>query len=350
MAKGYDVDLIVSKVHQDLLDKGDIRPFDIPVSTQTIILKDRRASHNIAEIRKYLKSTDSRVVIAMSSNYVFALSLASIGLKKRPQIAYVEHSGIVGLDQETGLDVSAPSQLSARTWISRFINSRFNTIMAVSTGTARGVERINRLQKGKVQVVYNPVIDEVYYRKLSSSPQNPWLINKSLPTFIAAGAHSLIKNHLCLFKAIKLANEITPVRLVLFGKGELTETYKRWIIDNDMSERIMLGGHSSNLPAEINASDGLLVSSNQESFSIVLVEAMASNKQVISTACPYGPPELLQNGKFGTLVPVNDSKALAAAIVNQIKYPKCPAPREAWIPYTLENVVTAYEKALHLLA
>lgn len=348
IAKGYDVDLIVSKVHEDLLKNSEIEPFEVPESTNVITLSDRQARKNIGELRRYLRTTDSQAVISMSSNYTFALALASIGLRKRPQIAYVEHSGYAGLDRATGLDRPAPKLFSLDSLKSWLINRRFDTIMAVSKGTAKGVERVNRLRTDSVNAVYNPVIDKGYYAKLDQQPHHPWLLNKTVPTFVAAGAHCGVKNHICLFNAIKIANEETPVRLVLFGKGDLTDQYHKWINDNGMEQFISIASHSSQLPAELKASDGLLISSNMESFSIVLVEAMAAGVPIISTACPYGPPELLHDGKYGTLVTVNDPEAMAAAIVSQIRQPRLAAPAEAWQPYTLEKVVQAYEKALHL--
>lgn len=346
VAKGYDVDLIVSKVHSDLLAAGDIQPFEIPQKANIRILKDRKARKNISEIRNYLKVSDSRAVISMGTNYTHALAIASIGLLKRPKIAYVEHSGVIGLDRSTGNELPRPSWASIEFLISKFITSRFDTIMAVSKGTAKGVERMNRLSDNSVKIVYNPVIDDLYYQKLSKAPSHKWLINKSIPTFVAAGAHSRIKNHIMLFKAIKMVNQITPARLVLFGKGNLTDEYRTWIESENMSDRISIAEHSDQLPAEINASDGFLISSNMESFSLVLVEAMAANTPIISTNCPYGPPELLANGIFGKLVPIGDSNAMSQAIIDQIMNPSAPASRKAWEKFTLENIVSTYEKAL----
>lgn len=348
VAKGYDVDLIVSKVHSDLLAAGNIKPFEIPQKTNIIILKDRKASKNISEIRNYLKVSDTQAVISMGTNYTHALAIASIGLLNRPKIAYVEHSGIIGLDRSTGNELPRPSWASLEYLRSKFITSRFDTIMAVSKGTARGVERMNRLNDNSVKIVYNPVIDDLYYQKLSMNPSHKWLINKSIPTFVAAGAHSIIKNHIMLFEAIKMVNQRTPVRLVLFGKGNLTEEYKQWIDYNQMSDNISIAEHSAQLPAEIKASDGLIISSNMESFSLVLVEAMAANVPIISTNCPYGPPELLQNGTFGKLVPLGDPNALSQAIIEQIINPLAPAPKKAWEKFTLDNVVKVYEQALNL--
>lgn len=349
VAKGYDVDLIVSKVHQDLLDQGDIEPFAVPQKTNVIILPDRKAKNNIKDIRKYLLKNTPDAIVAMSTNYNFALAFASLRLpkqiRKKCKIAYVEHSSFAGFDMST-MQPSRPAKLSKGWLISKFLNHCFDTIMGVSVGTSHAIEYSMRRKTDSVIPVYNPVIDDYYWKKVQSEPKNPWIINKTMPTIVAAGAHSKFKNHKCLFEAVKLANEKCPVRLVLFGKGRLTDSYQKWIDENGMNDRIMLAGHTSNLPAEIKGATAFIVSSNVESFSVVLVEALAAGTPVISTACPYGPPELLQDGKYGTLVPVNNPQALADAIVEQIRNPRQAAPKEAWQPYTVENVVKAYEKAL----
>lgn len=234
-------------------------------------------------------------------------------------------------------------------FVNKFVISRYDSFMSVSKGSCVLFEKLMGLNVGDVKVVYNPVLDNTYYDKLSKEPYCDWLKNKIMPTMVAAGAFSEIKGHLVLFEAIRIANETTPVRLVLFGKGHLQKNYEKWIAENHMQERILLAGHTSNLPAEIKKSDAFVISSQKESFSVVLVEAMAADILVISTDCPYGPPELLQYGKYGVLVPVGDSKAMAQAIVNQVNNPRKPAPKEAWTPFALEKVVFAYEKAIGLV-
>lgn len=350
VAKGYDVDLVVSKVHQDLLVQGDIKPFEIPDKANVIILPDRRAKNNVKAIRNYLIENTPNAIVAMSSNYNLALAFAALRLPRRIRkkciISYVEHSGLAGIDFNTMRPRRRPRLLSKQWLISKLFNHCYDVIMGVSEGTSRAVEYMMRRKVGSVIPVYNPVIDDIFKIKIESNSKHPWLVNKNIPTIITAGAHSVIKNHMNLFNSVKIANETTPVRLILYGKGALTESYKRWIEENGMSERISLAGHTDNLPAEIKGADAIVVSSNLESFSIVLVEALASKVPVISTACPYGPPELLQDGKYGALVPVNDAEALANAIVEQIQNPRPAAPREAWEKFTVENVVKEYEKAL----
>ena len=59
----------------------------------------------------------------------------------------------------------------------------------------------------------------------------------------------------------------------------------------------------------------LVVSSRHEGFGAVIVEALAAGCPVISTDCPFGPAEILQNGRFGRLTPVGDAAAMAQAML-----------------------------------
>jgi glycosyltransferase involved in cell wall biosynthesis len=64
-----------------------------------------------------------------------------------------------------------------------------------------------------------------------------------------------------------------------------------------------------------------VLSSRWEGFGMVLVEAMALGTPVVATDCPSGPAEILENGKWGRLVPVGDETSLARAIVLALSGP-----------------------------
>jgi len=55
-------------------------------------------------------------------------------------------------------------------------------------------------------------------------------------------------------------------------------------------------------------------SSIYEGLCNAIIEAIACGTPVVSTACPYGPAEILKGGRYGALVPVGDAAAMAAAI------------------------------------
>ena len=65
-----------------------------------------------------------------------------------------------------------------------------------------------------------------------------------------------------------------------------------------------------------------MLTSTHEGFGLVLAEAMAFGVSVVSTDCPGGVREILEDGKYGALVPVGNSKMLAHAIMESLNYPK----------------------------
>jgi glycosyltransferase involved in cell wall biosynthesis len=67
--------------------------------------------------------------------------------------------------------------------------------------------------------------------------------------------------------------------------------------------------------------DMFVMSSAWEGFGNVIVEAMAFGLPIVSTNCNYGPGEILEQGRYGRLVNVADSQALADAIMEESDSP-----------------------------
>jgi len=68
-------------------------------------------------------------------------------------------------------------------------------------------------------------------------------------------------------------------------------------------------------------SDVFLLSSRYEGLPTVLIECLAVGCPVVSTDCPSGPREILSDGEYGTLVPVDDVDGLANAVCDTLADP-----------------------------
>lgn len=94
-------------------------------------------------------------------------------------------------------------------------------------------------------------------------------------------------------------------------RGRLEYLIKELKLENDVS----LLGFVENPYAYMQRSDVFVLSSRWEGFGNVLVEAMACGCPVVSTNCPSGPAEILGNGEYGILVPVEDVEKMAKSII-----------------------------------
>jgi glycosyltransferase involved in cell wall biosynthesis len=61
----------------------------------------------------------------------------------------------------------------------------------------------------------------------------------------------------------------------------------------------------------------------------VLIEALACGRTIVATDAPGGTREILDGGRYGTLVPVGDAEALGAAIAAAIESPADPDAQRA---------------------
>ncbi|HEX9062475.1 MAG TPA: glycosyltransferase, partial [Clostridia bacterium] len=103
-------------------------------------------------------------------------------------------------------------------------------------------------------------------------------------------------------------------RLVIYGEGPDKKRLQELCEKEGVYEAVDFPGAKRDAIKLIAKAQVFVLSSKAEGFPNALVEAMASGIPSISTDCPMGPSEVIENGKNGILVPMGDEHAMAAAI------------------------------------
>ena len=137
------------------------------------------------------------------------------------------------------------------------------------------------------------------------------------------------KGQLLLVEAIgTLARKGLCVELVLAGDGELRFEAERLIARRGLGDRIRITGwiDSARVREEILAARALVLPSLSEGLPVVLMEAMALGRPVLTTYVG-GIPELVRHGEHGWLFPAGDVAALAEAIEDCLSRPSAELAR-----------------------
>jgi len=176
----------------------------------------------------------------------------------------------------------------------------------------------------KATVVHNGLptptaLDRVYAR---NSILKNFEINPACKIVAVVGALHPRKDHFTFLEAAqKIAIENKDVVFLIVGAG--SENYTDLILDKIkslglMSSVILAGWWPNEIHELLAGVDLLAISSEQESFGLTIIEALAMETPVVSTRCG-GPEEVIENGRTGILVPLHDPEAMAKAIMQLLQ-------------------------------
>jgi glycosyltransferase involved in cell wall biosynthesis len=117
----------------------------------------------------------------------------------------------------------------------------------------------------------------------------------------------------------RVARDFREWALVILGEGPLRENLETQIYEQGVGGRVFLLGETADLLSFYEEAEFLVLCSDYEGFPNVLLEAMSVGLPVISTDCPSGPKEIIENGRDGILIPMNNLDALEGALRRLMK-------------------------------
>ena len=112
----------------------------------------------------------------------------------------------------------------------------------------------------------------------------------------------------------QIAREHPEWGLWIFGSGPEKPRLRSLARDLGVGGSVRLAGQTRRMGEELAASSLFVLSSRQEGFPMVLLEAMSVGLPVVAFDCPTGPREIVTEGVDGYVVPNGNEDALAAAL------------------------------------
>ncbi len=329
--QGVRVDFVVARA------QGPNRDYLSPYVKVT----DLRATHvsrALVPLIRHLKRTRPAALLSTTDrgNLVALLARKLSGVPTRA-VVRVPNVVTSSLKHEKGVrSVVMP-------FMAKWLYPTADLVIAVSQGVARDLEEFARFARGQVVVVYNPV-DRQRLMSLAAEPiSHPWFSPGAPPVILGVGRLTAQKDFGVLVRAFAQVRRFRDARLVILGEGEDRYRLETLVRTYDLQQDVWMPGFVHNPYPYMARAAVFVLSSRWEGFPNVLVEAMTLGTPVVATDCAAGPSEILDNGRYGRLVPVGDETTLAKAIMEELETdrPRRDLQRRASV-FTVETIARQY--------
>jgi len=333
MADEHHMTLVLVRPEGDYLE-------DIDDRVRVVDLGGGSTARSISRLARFLRSERSEILISHLTHVNVAAALSVLLARSQVRHVAVEHNK---------MDLNYPRLAKRSVRLAyravRWVYPTIDAVVSVSKGVQDSMRAFAGIGPRNLHVIANPVVTPQLRERLRDAPAHPWLRDGGPPVLLGCGRLVEQKDFGTLIDAFARVRRTRDCRLLILGEGERRAPLQAQIDAAGLGKVAQLPGFDRNPYAAMRAADLFVLSSRWEGLPTVLIEALASGVNVVSTDCPSGPREVLDNGRYGALVPVGDAAALADAIIAALD---APHPAETLKGraehYSLEAAVANYER------
>ena len=305
---GMSVDLVLVRAEGEYLSQ-------LPEGVHVIDLDSHRTAASLPKLLRYLQRNRPEVLLsALTPSNVVALIAKLIFGRSLHVVVRQDNTFTEEFDNGTFKERWALRVL-------KWLLPSADGIVPVSHGVSDDLRRVIPTVSHKIVTIPNPVVWPDHSEKAASPVRHPWFDDSNIPVVLSVGRLAPVKDHATLLRAFSRVVDSRPARLIILGEGPERRNLTKVAERLGISQCLDLPGFQVNPFAYMSRSRVFVLSSRFEGLPTVLIEAMASGTPVVSTDCRSGPREILQDGKWGPLVPVGDSRRMAKAILETLDDP-----------------------------
>ncbi len=267
---------------------------------------------------------------------IFILSFNSLKkflLNKKPEFLIVHLvtslpiflNLIYNFDTKVILRISGKPQMNILRYL--FWKIALKKIYKVTFPTLESLEYFKSLKiidNKKLFLLHDPVfiLKDLIHKKKEPIDNN--LKIEKNDYFLSIGRLTKQKNFIFLIKCFsKLIKDHKTIKLAIIGVGEDENKIRSYIKNYNLEQNVILLGYQDNVYKFLKNCKAFILSSLWEDPGFVLIEAMATNCLVLSSDCPNGPKEIVENKngllfnsnsendfilKFNQLIKLSDNK------------------------------------------
>ncbi len=276
---------------------------------------------NLLKTCRLINKESPDIVIGFPNYSVIVISLIKRFLIKRLYfIAIINNNSLAIINERSGFIF----RTGIRLLFTKLINIP-DKLVFTSVEMAKKYQSKFDIPDQKITVINHSVdLREAYRLQQGKIPKTELKIfkNKSFK-IVSVGRFEKQKDFHTILKAFRLILDNKPnTELILIGDGPDKEILNDLSKNLDVYKKVHFLKWQKNVYKYLKHCDLFILSSNYEGFAMVIVEAMAMGIPVVATNTPYGPKEILDNGKYGVLVPMKDTQKMASEILKLIKSKK----------------------------
>jgi glycosyltransferase involved in cell wall biosynthesis len=197
-------------------------------------------------------------------------------------------------------------------WISAVVYGKSKAIVVPSRGMIGGFTKIRSFSRLKnFEVINNPVnhFNQSDLRKVHDKK-----------FILGVGRLDKQKGFDLLIAAFSEL-DLSDTDLLISGEGEERKQLEGLISVLQLEGRVKLIGHQHNLQDYYQQAEFFVLSSRNEGYPNVLIEAMSLGCACIATDCEFGPSDIIENEQNGLLIKANDRMCLYQAMQRMLTDP-----------------------------
>ena len=206
----------------------------------------------------------------------------------------------------SGVNIVCRANASLKGWLKNPIKKLiYKIIMKLSSriivnSKAMQLEFKNDLNLNSI-LIFNPLDKKKILLNSKKKINLSFFNNQKHLKILNIGRLTEQKDQMTLLKAAGLLKRKLKFKLILLGQGSEKKRLENYILNNGLNKYVKILNFKKNPYPIIRKTDLFILSSKYEGLPNVLLEAIVLKKLVISSDCPTGPREILQNGKGGIL-------------------------------------------------